>query len=471
MLGALSSVSKRTTIGRMERDDNISPMPAASSPGNAKVWAYWQQTIQNRILLVVLCMVLLVPSLASPSNEALQGAANKALQVMAALLAGILVLRARFPIKRADILAFLGTGPNLYLLLYLAASVISLLLGPAAPSLRRFGLAELQRIVVSALLYFALAYHVRRSEHLVKIQGALTLVVTLLAGVGLLALALTGAHRYAFLFGDHQLFGAFLMILLPVPLVRALTERDPKRQQMALAAAALVGVCLLMTGTRSAWLGALASVIALMLFSRIGAPERRPAPGAARKYLVPLLVLLVGSGLFAALGGANSLFGTPLGANRREESLAYRETKWRAAEKLFLRRPLFGNGLGTFPFLQEPYSQSGRPPEFVVQNRPTLAEMAHNFWLQMAAEQGLIGVGLFAGIVVAFLRAGIRRLRFMEGGIRRSLLLACLCGVVGFTVDALGNPAWQFAQVSLFFWLLLGLGVACLRPRTPRAEN
>jgi len=43
--------------------------------------------------------------------------------------------------------------------------------------------------------------------------------------------------------------------------------------------------------------------------------------------------------------------------------------------------------------------------------------------------------------------------------------------VIGFIVDAIGNPAWQFAQVSMFLWLVLGLGVACMRPRTTRQDG
>jgi O-antigen ligase len=100
--------------------------------------------------------------------------------------------------------------------------------------------------------------------------------------------------------------------------------------------------------------------------------------------------------------------------------------------------------------------------------------MAHNFWLQTAAEQGLVGVSLFAAIIVTFLVAGLRRLRHLHGGIRRSLLLASLAGMVGFCIDAISNPAWQYAQVSIFFWLLLGLGVAAMRPRAaynPYAEE
>jgi O-antigen ligase len=450
-----------------QRQDNQAAR-AASSTAQARTNTYWQQTIQNRMLVVVLAMVVAVPLLASPSNLQMQDIAGKALQLMAALLAGILVLRARMETNRAEVLAFLSTGPNAAVLLYLAASELSVVFGLHDPALRRLGVAELQRILAGTLLYFALAYHIRRSEHLVKIRDALTLVTALMAGLGLLFLAVQGASVPVALFGNPQLFSAFLMILFPVPLIQALTEKDARRQQRALLIAIFTGGCLMFTGTSTAWLGVLASLLTLVGVGRLGLPKREESAQKRQRYLLPLLIVLVTGGAFVALSRTSG-FG-PNG-EAPEQTLAYHRRMWYAAEQLFLRKPLFGNGLGTFPVLQHPYSHNGREGEAVKRSRPTLAEMAHNLWLQMAAEQGIVGVGLFLAIIVGFLMAGIRRLRFMERGIRRFLLLACVAGIVGFAIDALGNPAWQFAQVSMFFWLILGLGMACLRPRSPRADT
>ncbi|HZO89658.1 MAG TPA: O-antigen ligase family protein [Chthonomonadaceae bacterium] len=444
-------------------------MHAAASPPPPKASSYWQETAHNRILLVVLGMVVLVPLLASPSNEAMQGLANKALQVMAALLAGILVLRARLAASRAEIATFLATGANLAVILYLIATVVSLLLEPADPALRRLGMAELQRVIVGVLLYFALAYHVRRSSHLEKIQDALVRVSALMAIMGLSVLVVEGSDR-ALLFGNQQLFGAFLMILLPVPLVAALTERDARRQIIAQVSAALTVICLLTSGLRSGWLGALASLAALAIFSLFRPPRRLPTSSNKAQYVIPLLTVLFCAVFAVWQGDAGRVIQMRLNLESRTQSLAEREVYWRTAEYFILTKPVFGMGLGTYPVYQYPYTLMGRPGIAVLHTRPTLAEMAHQVWLQTAAEQGLIGVSLFAGIVLTFLVSGLRRLRSMEPGIRRTLLLACMAGMVGFTIDGLSNPAWQFAQISMFFWLILGTGVACLRPRPSRQD-
>ncbi len=446
-------------------------MPAMTTNNPpAKSSNYWQQTAQNRMLLVVLGMVVFVPLLASPENLRMQAFAAYALRVMAGLLAGILVLRARVATRRAEVITFLSVGANLAVVLFFLDSLLSLL--TSTPDVRRFGAVDFMRVVTGTLLYFALAYHVRRSEHLVKIQDALVWVSGLMALAGLAGMVTRAYDLRANLFGDHQLFGAFLMILFPIALVAALTERDVKRQLPAQVAAALTAICLLMTGTRTAWLGGLIEIIALPLFSLIGTARKKSAPTPRQQYLIPILIVLACGGLFTALGGFGGTLATRIGQDSQNASLAYRQRMWYAASELVKTAPAFGHGLGSYALLQEQYSLYGRTGATMLRDaNPSLGEMAHNFWLQMAAEQGLVGVAFFALIVISFLWQGARRLRFMEGGIRRSLLLACLAAVCGFSVDAIGNPAWQFAQVSMFFWLVLGIGVASLRPRNSRHEG
>ncbi|MCS6777536.1 MAG: O-antigen ligase family protein [Chloroherpetonaceae bacterium] len=444
----------------------MSVAPETQSPARSKTARYVNQTLQNRMLLVVLAMVVLVPILASPANYQAQELATHTTRIMAGLLAGVLVLRARVATRKEEVLAFLGTGANSAVLLYFFISVIGLFIAP--PVAIRIALGEFFRILTGVLLYFALAYHVTRSEHLTKILDALVMVAGLMSMLGLVDLSRNTQQVFnATTFGDHQLFGAFLMILFPVTILAALTEKELRRQVIARVVAALTGICLIMTGTRTAWVGAIVEIFALGAFSLIPSKNRKREAVDARQYVIPVLIVLACMVVFVAMGGAGAI-GNRFSLESRNAAMAYRYRMWHGAEELIKRRPLEGHGLGSYPVLQEQYTGYGRPAEKVISTFPSLGEMAHNFWYQTAAEQGLIGVAAFAAILITFLTAGVRRLRFLETGIRRHLLLASMAGVVGFAVDAIANPAWQFVQVSLFLWLMLGLGVACIRPRHGR---
>ena len=50
-----------------------------------------------------------------------------------------------------------------------------------------------------------------------------------------------------------------------------------------------------------------------------------------------------------------------------------------------------------------------------------------------------------------------------------AVLAACLAAVAGQMVDAVANPAYQFGEVSLLFWLVVGLGMSAAKI-APSAE-
>ena len=445
-------------------------MPAAATnptgptgkPPQKSSNSYWQQTAQNRMLMVVLAMVVLVPLLALPTNTATQGLANYALRMMAALLAGILVLRGRIATKKSDVMTFVATGANLAVLLFFADTVISLLL--STRNILYSSAVDFMRVLTGVLLYFALAYHIRRSEHLTKIQDSLVLIAALISSFGLANLATSSRDPQVHaltssLFGDHQLYGAMMMMLFPMTLVAAITEKQQMRQIIAQVVAAITFICLILSQTRTSWLGGIAEVIALLIFTLIK-PKRNNTQERKVQYIVPVLIVIACGGMFMALGGANSAMFARFNSESSKEATDYRYKMWYAAEEMIKRSPLIGNGLGSYARDQESYTHNGRTIQRQTSQNslPSLGEMAHNFWLQTAAEQGILGAGLFAAILLSFLVAGIRRLRFLDGGIRRWLLLASMSAIIGFAVDAIGNPAWQFAQISMFFWLMLGSG-------------
>ena len=66
------------------------------------------------------------------------------------------------------------------------------------------------------------------------------------------------------------------------------------------------------------------------------------------------------------------------------------------------------------------------------------------------------------GLACFFSKAG-RALRCLPPGLRRTTLLGCMAGVAAQMVDAMANGSWRYTECSIFFWLVLGLGMAVTR--------
>ncbi|HXG24686.1 MAG TPA: O-antigen ligase family protein [Chthonomonadales bacterium] len=435
---------------------------------SSKSW--WAQVVQNRLIALVLAMIVIVPFVASPADRSVHGIAALAFQGFAILLLATLLWRVRWDLRREKIAAFLRTGANLPILLLLGVAIVSCALSRSVYSIQ-----ETLRLGAGILLYFVVVYQFRRSEHLSKLLDTLLFIGIAASVVGFAQFSMSSEHRAAGMFGNPQLLASFLMILLPIVAVTAITEKSANRQLAAQVATVLMTGCLLLTQTRSAWLGAAASLLVLGILAFFAAIKNRSASISTRKHelVLPVMLLVVSVGAFVLMWPQASKFlerGQTLTHYANVNTFQVRQELWRGAWQMFKNHPLTGVGVGNYPVHQSKFTRFG----VSLTNsklRPSLGENAHNLYLQTLAELGLPGLLLLVGVLVAFFVAGLRRVRLMESGIRRSLLMGALAGIVAFSVDAISSPSWQLGQASLFFWLVLGLGVAALRPHSRREET
>ena len=299
-------------------------------------------------------------------------------------------------------------------------------------------------------------------------------VVTLAGAVALLGVAdglrpggggLTGPYQ------DHQLYGSVLLLLLPPAVAVALTAHDLRWRLGGIAASGVGALCLALSQTRSAWAGALVAALVfggLWLF-RSGSRRRagRSALAGAAALVGAMLALWLLLAPLDLCAPLTARVGT-LSTLSVDQSWQERLTIWRGASRLVAAHPLYGIGLGRYPGTQWVWTQAGHPLE--PSERPSLSEEAHDFYLQTAAETGLIGLGLYVMALAAFVFQGMRRLgraRRHRSASHDALIIASLSLVAGQAVDALASPSWQFGEASFFFWALLGLGMAAMRREEP----
>lgn len=134
---------------------------------------------------------------------------------------------------------------------------------------------------------------------------------------------------------------------------------------------------------------------------------------------------------------------------------------WAVGWRMFQSSPVSGVGVGNFPvssihFLLEPGAL--RRDEFIVDE----PKVAHNVYLEMVAELGLVGFLLFMTIIGFSLVSAIKAARaFLAKGDDRMELLARAVAVA--IVALLAANFFVSDQFAKQLWLLLALGPALLR--------
>ena len=357
-------------------------------------------------------------------------------------------------------------GPNPLLLALLAWCILSAALAPY----RTFAIAELLRLFLCAGVYFAAAYGLTVREAPLAAYGVLVLG----GGVALYGLIQFGSGQtlnqgeITSIFGNHEQFGSFLALLLPVALAFALDrEGEPKVLMGAQAIALIVGGALLLARTRSAWAGGVAGLLVLSFLAMRYAPVKL---NRANKALIigPLLIVVLGFALFLGVSQIAPLLSTraaTLTHVLEDTSFADRLHRWKSACRMASEKPVTGWGLGAFPVIQFRWTHEGDGPGQVLAHGTGHSNLAHNFWVQWGAETGGVGLGLYVAVIVAFFGIGLVALRTMSSGTHRTLLMGCLAATAGGVADAMGAPSYTFPGVSSLFWLWIGLGVAACRAR------
>jgi O-antigen ligase/tetratricopeptide (TPR) repeat protein len=130
-----------------------------------------------------------------------------------------------------------------------------------------------------------------------------------------------------------------------------------------------------------------------------------------------------------------------------------RDNIWQGGLNIFWNYPLFGAGPATFPTQYFVYR--------TLDGLTAIFTHAHNVWLTIAAEYGLLGVGAVLLFFVALVVKVVRYLRKTAPAQWSPLLVS---GVALLTGQSMHNLVDDFMEFPIFSWLTV-LGVAlCLAP-------
>jgi O-antigen ligase len=263
-------------------------------------------------------------------------------------------------------------------------------------------------------------------------------------------------------FVNRNFYAEFAACTLPFSVLLLVRARQSALMAVLAASTGLVVVAILMTGTRAALVALWVQAVLLPWL----AWRYRQALPAGRWRLpqraVALGVLLATVGLLAMLPSGNPKVlaegrGTTAlerGLQRTasispgDESLAMRRTMWSATLRMIGANPLTGVGAGAWEVDIPLHQPDGAQLE--------TDYYAHNEYLQMAAEDGLVGLLALAGLFAYLLRSAWRtwRLPRSEEAAWRAVALASLLALL--IVSNVGF-AWRMASTGALFALTLAL--------------
>lgn len=250
---------------------------------------------------------------------------------------------------------------------------------------------------------------------------------------------------------NPNMLGEYLILIIPMALALFLSKNEGNKKYSFMCAASM-GMCLILTWSRGAWLGFMFSMVIFLLVWN----KRSMWLFAVGIMSLPVLPIILPDSIinrFTSIG------------NMADTSTSYRVSVWRGAVHM-LRDNLFsGIGVGESAWykLYPDYSLSGIEA----------APHSHNLFIQIALEQGIFGLIVFLIILFLLIRTSFNlfaRMAKKSDSITdvcryntRLMVAGPLCGLAGVLLQGFTDYSWYNYRVYLMFWLVLGLIPALIK--------
>ena len=232
---------------------------------------------------------------------------------------------------------------------------------------------------------------------------------------------------------DVNAAGSYFAMMLCVALGMSLREHGYRRA-IWLVGAGMMGVGLWFSESRSAM--AAAGIVLTVAVTWT----------ASSRFPVAMRTAALAAVLVAALG-AGALRARLLETDPTYRGGGFREQFYTTSLRMIAARPVLGIGEGQYYRLSSLFLSPQLAWSYGAEN-------AHNFFLQIGGELGIVGVGLFVIWLGAALARTARSLARAPGDGR---LLGCASGVMAFLGTCLTGHPFLIGEVAYPFWILFGI--------------
>ena len=238
--------------------------------------------------------------------------------------------------------------------------------------------------------------------------------------------------------GNPNVLGEYLLLITPFAAASLLAAKTWPKRFLYLLCLGLMLICLIFTSSRGAWLGMLfAAAIFLVMLD-------------ARFILLGIVGLVV---LYFALPDWVIDRFASIG-DMSDSSTSYRVYIWLGTIAMLKDYWFSGIGPGNsaFNLVYPAYSYN-----------TISAPHAHNLYLQLLCDAGILGLLLLLLVILSFYRTVLSAASRAKDRKTRVYLAASAAAVGGFLLQGMTDYSFYNNRVTLFFWVVIALGIALSR--------
>ncbi len=246
---------------------------------------------------------------------------------------------------------------------------------------------------------------------------------------------------------NPNLLAGFLVVIMALAAGLGLNADSARGKLAYFALVVALGVCLVLTYSRGAWLSVLAVMAAYgVLYSR------------KTFWLLLFVPIVIVAGHSVLMERLVSIL------NPTDTSATLRLALWESTLAMIADKPLFGIGWGAYWQVYPAY-------DFFINDATKTIFHAHNMYLHIAAEIGVPGLAVFLALMCGHARLALAVAESATSRWVGGLMLGVLAAIIGLAVNGLTDYVLFNPQMAMIFWLLNALTVVVCLNGYPTKNN
>lgn len=244
-------------------------------------------------------------------------------------------------------------------------------------------------------------------------------------------------------FVNRHNFAAYMEMTIAVPLGLLFVGAIPKDKRLLyMTAIGLMGIALLLSGSR----GGLVSLLAEVFFLALLTGKTKGYNQVALKIGLAALLIATIIGGAIIIGGESSL--TRFAETATSSDISTNRTHiWSVTLEIIKNNLPFGAGIGAFAAAYTPYD---------IYNGIERVEQAHNDYLQVLADAGIVGLILAAFFIYQLFRTGLENTK-AENLFRRGVAVGALAGCFAILVHSIFDFVLHTTAITVLFLTLVSM--------------
>ena len=350
-----------------------------------------------------------------------------------------------------------------------------------APHSTRFAIIQL----TVYLVFFAVSLTVLNNEG--RVRKLVYLIIVFGALMGFLGILQRMASTDDLIYGLRQTFqatpfGPFvnshhfaglmeMTIAFPLALLFGKATKSDKRG-LLIVAALVMGMAILLTNSRGGLLsffGVIGFIVAANILDKKPAHGKRPSAEGGSNYRrnfalvgggLATIILIVGMVLYL---GNGSTLDRMMTMNESSQDLSTGRTHfWNVGFQIFADHPIIGSGLDSFGTVF---------PAYDTWNGTFRIEQAHNDYLQILSDAGILGFLCAGAFIFLLFRQGLRVIAMTDDRFLRNAAIGALAGCSGILIHSFFDFPLRTSANSFFFLILAVIATTYVEKSTSKRKR